>query len=142
MLSAVLLSAVAWPAFRDPARDGFPLSTYPMFSQRRGRVHEVVSARAVAADGGAVLVPPALIANAETMQAIRTLSRALRAGDREANALCSAIAERLARAGETWRRAVRVELITERVDAIDYLAGHARAEPLRVHARCPVRETP
>ena len=137
LLSVVLLGAVGWPAFRAPWEDGFPLSTYPMFAQRRGRVHEVVSARAVAADGGAELVPPSLIANAETMQAIRTLSRAIRAGEHEAERLCERIAGRLA-ADEAWRRSVRVELVTERVDAIDYLAGRAEAELVRVHARCPV----
>ena len=139
LLSVVLLGAVGWPAFRAPSDDGFPLSTYPMFAQRRGRVHEVVSARAVAADGGAKLVPPALIANAETMQAIRTLSRAIRAGEEDAQRLCEKIAERLATDDELGR-AVRVELVTERVDAIDYLAGRAQSELVRVHARCPVSQ--
>lgn len=136
-LSAVLLGAVGWPAFRAPSNDGFPLSTYPMFAQRRGRVHEVVSARAVDAEDGATLVPPGLIANAETMQAIRTLSRAIRAGEHEAQALCEGIAGRLA-ADARWQRTVRVELVTERVDAIEYLAGRAQSELVRVHARCPV----
>jgi len=136
-LSVVLLGAVGWPAFREPSNDGFPLSTYPMFAQRRGRVHEVVSARAVAADGSAVLVPAALIANAETMQAIRTLSRAIRAGEHESQQLCERIAGRLA-SDEQRRRSVRVELVTERVDAIEYLAGRAQSELVRVHARCPV----
>jgi hypothetical protein len=135
LLSVFLIGAVGWPAFREPSNDGFPLSTYPMFAQRRGRVHEVVSARAVAADGGTVLVPPELIANAETMQAIRTLSRAIRAGKGEAQRLCEQIALRLPAAGV---HAVRVELVTERVDAIDYLTRRARAELVRVHARCPV----
>lgn len=138
-LCAVLLGAVGWPALRAPSDDGFPLSTYPMFAQRRGRVHEVVSARAVAADGRALLVPPALIANAETMQAIRTLSRAIRAGEGEAQRLCERIALRLPAAGDSeLQRAVRVELVSERVDAIEYLAGRAQAELVRVHARCPV----
>lgn len=140
-LSLVLLGAVGWPAFRAPAEDGFPLSTYPMFAQRRGRVHEVVSARAVAADGSRLLVPPALIANAETMQAIRTVSRAIRAGEQEAVELCERIAARLRAADDpALRRAAHVELVTERVDAIDYLAGRAHAELVRVHARCPVSE--
>jgi hypothetical protein len=140
VLSTALVATVGWPAFRDPHDDGFPLSTYPMFAARRGRVHEVVSARAVAADGSRALVPPALIANAETMQAIRTLSRAIRAGEDEAKELCLGIAERLGHADEEGlKSAVRVELVTERVDAIDYLAGRAEAELVHVHARCPVR---
>jgi hypothetical protein len=110
-----------------------------MFAARRGRVHEVMSARAIAADGSEVRVPPSYIANAETMQAIRTLSRAIRDGQRESQALCVAIAGRLRDASEPeLKSAVRVELVTERVDAVEYLAGRARAQSARVHARCPL----
>jgi hypothetical protein len=112
-----------------------------MFASRRGRVHEVMSARAVFADGRELRVPPSYIANAETMQAIRTLSRAIRAGERESQALCVAIAARLRAASDAeLKGALRVELATERVDAIDYLAGRAHAESTHVHARCPVGE--
>lgn len=139
LVSAVLLGATAWPAFRAPSEDGFPLSTYPMFASRRGRVHEVVSARAVAADGSWVRVPPVFIANAETMQAIRTLSQAVRRGEAESLQLCAAIAGRLPDANDSaLSRALRVELVTEQVDAIEYLAGRARAESTHVHARCAV----
>jgi hypothetical protein len=139
VVSALLLGAVALPAFRAPSEDGFPLSTYPMFAQRRGRVHEVMSARAVAADGSEARVPPSYIANAETMQAIRTLTRAVRAGEAESRALCQGIAARLREASEPeLKRAVRVELVTERVDAIDYVAGHAQSLSSQVHARCKV----
>lgn len=142
LISAVLLGAVAAPGFRDPGDDGFPLSTYPMFATRRGRMHEVMSARAIAADGSEARVPPGYIANAETMQAIRTLTRAIRAGEGEARSLCKAIAERLQDASEPeLRAAVRVELVTERVDAIEYLAGRAQALEAQVHARCPVRRS-
>jgi len=143
LISAVLLGAVAAPGFRDPSADGYPLSTYPMFSQRRGRIHEVVSAWAITGDGRQERVPPRLIANAETMQAVRTLSSALRAGDRAALRLCRVIAERLRQApGPEIDGAVRVELVSERVDAIDYLAGRAQPLARRVHASCRVGEEP
>lgn len=110
-----------------------------MFASRRGRVHEVVSARAAFADGRWVRVPPVYVANAETMQAIRTLSRAVRSGERESLQLCAAIAGRLRASQDVdFKDAVRVELVTERVDALDYLAGRARSEAARVHARCVV----
>lgn len=143
LLSAVLLGAVAAPGFRDPHADGYPLSTYPMFSQRRGRIHEVTSARAVATDGTQARVPPRYIANAETMQAVRTLSSALRAGDRAALRLCRAIASRLRDArAPALRDAVRVELVSERVDAIAYLSGHAEPLARHVHASCPTGVQP
>lgn len=110
-----------------------------MFASRRGRVHEVVSAHAVAADGSWVRVPPVYVANAETMQAIRTLSQAVRRGEAESLQLCAAIAGRVRGASEAaLSDSVRIEIVTERVDAIDYLAGRARAEGTHVHARCHV----
>lgn len=134
-----VLSAVLAPAFRDPSDDGFPFSTYPMFAYRRGRTNAVASAIAIGADGQEAKVPPVYVANAESMQAFRTLARAVRAGSEESQRLCQAIAARLTSATEPeLARAVRVELVTESVDAIDYLAGRARPFGRLVHARCPV----
>jgi hypothetical protein len=139
LLSSVLLGAVVLPAFRDPTVDGYPFSTYPMFSNRRGRTNAVTSAVAIAADASEVKVPPAYVANAETMQAFYTLVRAVRAGQQESEELCQVIARRLPEASDqALARAVRVELVTESVDAIDYLAGRARPFDRRVHASCPV----
>lgn len=135
-LSLVLLGAAAYPGLRPPAEDGFPLSTYPMFSQHRPRVNDVVGALAVG-PGVEVRLSPAYIANAEAMQAMVTLKKTLRAGRGASQALCAAIAERVARAddpelaGAQW-----VELVTERVDAIDFLGGRAEPGQRRVHARC------
>ncbi|MEY4575865.1 MAG: hypothetical protein RL701_568 [Pseudomonadota bacterium] len=139
LLSSVLLGAVVLPAFRDPTVDGYPFSTYPMFSNRLGRTNAVTSAVAIAADASEVKVPPAYVANAETMQAFYTLVRAVRAGQQESEELCQVIARRLPEASDqALARAVRVELVTESVDAIDYLAGRARPFDRRVHASCPV----
>jgi hypothetical protein len=138
-VSAIVLGAMALPALRQPDDDGFPLSTYPMFSHRRGRVNDVTSALAVTADAHETRVPPRYVANAESMQAFYTLARAAAAGAGEAQALCEAIARRLPAAAEpALARAAHVELVTERVDAIDYLAGRAQPSGRRVHARCPV----
>jgi hypothetical protein len=138
--SAILLLVMAAPALRAPHDDGFPLSTYPMFAHRRGRTNDVTSAQAVAADASEQPVPPRFVANAETMQAFYRIARAVEAGPEQAQALCETIATRLQEAHEpAFARAVRVELVTERVDAIDYLAGRARPFERRVHARCPLQ---
>jgi hypothetical protein len=139
LVSAVVLGAMASPGLRAPHDDGFPLSTYPMFAHRRGRVNEVTSALAVAPDASEARVPPRYVANAESMQAFYTLARAVAAGSAAAQALCEAIAQRLPSASDPrLARAVRVELVTERVDAIDYLAGRVLPSGRQVHARCPV----
>ena len=134
-----MIVAVGAPAFRDPELDSYPLSTYPMFSRPRGRTNTVTSALAIRGERE-VKVPPEYVANAETMQAFRTLSTAVMAGGRAAEQLCQAIAGRLPAASDpALASAARVELITESVDAIDYLAGRAKPERRRVHARCAVK---
>lgn len=140
LLACVVLTATAAPALRDPEADAYPLSTYPMFSHRRGRTNAVTSAIAIARDKTEVKVPPRYVANSETMQAFYTLARAVRAGDDAARELCQVIAARLPNAAEPeLARAVRVELVSESVDAIDYLAGHAKPFDRHVHARCRVK---
>jgi hypothetical protein len=130
---------MAQPALRDPADDAYPLSTYPMFTHRRGRVNDVTSALAISADASEARVPPRYVANAETMQAFYRLARAVASGRESSVALCRTIAERIRHASAPeLSHAVRVELVTERVDAIDYLAGRAKPFGRRVHARCPV----
>jgi hypothetical protein len=141
VVSALVLGSMALPVLRQPDDDGFPLSTYPMFSHRRGRVNSVTSALAVSADAHETRVPPRYVANAESMQAFYTLARAAAAGADEAKALCEAIAQRLPSADDrALAQAVRVELVTERVDAIDYLAGRVKPSGRLVHASCPVSQ--
>jgi hypothetical protein len=143
-VSALTLAIVAWPATRSLEDDGFPLSTYPMFAYQKARVAEVTSALAVADDGHSEPIPPRYIANAETMQAIRTLRGAVLRGRRESLELCRAIAGRIATArAPELRDARHVEIVTGRVDTIDYLAGRAMPSTRRLHARCDVeRQAP
>jgi hypothetical protein len=143
LIALVVLGAEGAPAFRNPLVDAYPLSTYPMFSHRRGRTNSVTGAIAISADGSEARVPPRYVANSETMQAFYTLARAVRAGEEAAAELCRAIAARMPDAGDpALSQAVRVELISESVDAIDYLAGRAQPFDRRVHAHCdvPARE--
>jgi len=147
LISLVVLGAVALPAFRHPFDDAFPLSTYPMFSRSRGTDNVVASAVAIvvdtagAADSREVRVPPRYVANMETMLAFRTLARAVRSGPAAAQALCGRIAERLSRSGDgEFAGAERVELITERVDALEYLSGQVTPKERSVRARCRIRQ--
>jgi hypothetical protein len=141
LFSTVMIVAVGAPAFRSPDEDSYPLSTYPMFSRRRGRINTVMSALAIAGQRE-TKIPPEYVANAETMQAFRTLTTAVAAGGDAAQALCQTIAGRLPGAKDpALARAERVELVSESVDAIDYLAGRAKPEQRRVHARCVVDQS-
>jgi hypothetical protein len=133
------LLILGWPVTRQNIDDdGFPLSTYPMFAWPKGRVVSVTSAVAVSADGANTPVPPRYIANAETMQAIRTLLAAAR-HPRESLELCRAIASRLPSASAPELHDARhVEIVTGRVDTIEYLAGRATPSSRQLHARCDV----
>lgn len=141
LIAAIVLAATAAPALREPQDDSYPFSTYPMFTHRRGRTNRVSAAIAVSAEGSEARVPPAYVANAETMQAFYTIARAVAAGGGSARELCRGIAERIRGASdEALSHAVRVLLVSESVDAIDYLAGRAKPFDRRVHASCPVEQ--
>jgi hypothetical protein len=140
-LSFVMLGAVLSPALRDPNDDGFPLSTYPMFSRNRGRASSVTSALAVGPGGVEVAVPPALLGTSETMQAFRILSKGVHAGPRSAKNLCRTLAERVAASRDAaFAGATQVALVTQEFDSIEYLAGRRTPLSRVVNARCAVPE--
>lgn len=143
-VSALTLAILAWPATQNLDADGFPLSTYPMFAYRKARIAEITSALAISETGQSAPVPPRYIANSETMLAIRTLRAAVARGPVESLALCRAIAGRIrAASAQELRDARSVEIVSGRVDTIDYLAGRAMPSSRRLHARCDVeRQVP
>jgi len=141
LVGALVLGAAIWPAFRDPHDDDFPLSTYPMFANDRGKVARVVRAVAVSPDGAEHRIAPELVSNAEAMQVVSTLQRTFRAGQAESDRLCRAIAGRLRTSGDaTMAGAARVELQSLAVDSVRYLGGDTAPISRRVHAACPVAE--
>jgi hypothetical protein len=139
LVSTLLLAAVLYPASLDPEDDSFPLSTYPMFSRERPRTASITSALALGAGGFERAVPPRYVANAETMQALQTLSKAVAAGPKQADRLCRAIAARLAEDRDSgFAAATVITLVTQTVDSIRYLAGEHGALARVTHARCAV----
>jgi hypothetical protein len=137
--SALMLAAVLSPALRDPDDDGFPLSTYPMFSRNRGRTSRVTTALAIDAAGAERPVPPRLVGTSETMQALRILTKGVHDGPESAARLCQAIAARLAQDDDaSFRSARSVVLVTQEVDAIAYLGGDRTPLSRTQNARCAV----
>ena len=141
-LSAIVLAAVLSPLRvdpQDPAQDSFPLSTYPMFSYDRGREASVTIALAVGRDGYEAAIPPSFVATSETMQAMKTLAKSVRAGGERARELCRAIAERVASSPDpVFARATHVTFVRATYDSIDYLAGKRVPLAREVHMRCRV----
>jgi len=135
-LSLSLLAAVAYPAFLEPYEDGYPLSTYPMFSNPRPRTVQVTRAIALG-DGVAVAVPPAYVANSEAMQALQTLKKSVADGHRAQLRLCEHIVSRIQAAHDAdFAGADRVELQTVTLDSIAYLGGQLEPLSSRTHVRC------
>jgi len=107
-----------------------------MFARKKGNplVHRVV---AYDAAGGRVRISPEMIANDEVMQAARTVYHAIRQG-REATArLCRETAGRVSGTPD-FDAVVRLEVVSDRFDAVGYFTGDRT--PLRSwhHATCEV----
>ncbi|MFP4513869.1 MAG: hypothetical protein ACLFRV_13055 [Acidimicrobiales bacterium] len=138
--AAVIVAAMVAPAVLDPPRDGFPLSTYPMFAFDRGSVTSVTTAVGVTDADERVRLSPYLLAGAdEAILAVRTARIAV--AEENPDRWCEEVASRVAAlpgAVVSSERVVTIEVVTETHDAVATLAG--TAEPLRVvpHVTCPV----
>jgi hypothetical protein len=132
-----LLLAVLWPILRDPPRDGFPLSNYPMFSADRDTAEaDIGHVVGFSREGRHRPVTPAIVGSEEVMQAFQTVKLAIGRGD--AVELCRQAAERV-QADPAYADLERLEVRTDRYDALAYFAGDTKPRRTQVHARCPVR---
>lgn len=139
LLSAGLLLAVTSPAFRDPPRDDFPLSSYPMFTSRRGDVASVRTVLGVTRQGRHETLDPLRIAgDSWVILAAATVDEAVRAGPDAARALCDAVARRVAADPARRGRLASLEVVTEVYDTRRFFAGDEAPRERRVHASCPV----
>jgi len=126
-----------WPAFRAPPIDSYPLSTYPMFSQRRGQpwLHRVA---ALDASGTAAPLAPKLIANAETLQAAVTIRRAVDGGKGAMKTLCAEVAARVSRDPELVS-VRRLQIQAVQYDPVEYFVGSREPMAARILFSCRVR---
>lgn len=134
--SAGLLLAVLWPILRDPPKDGFPLSNYPMFSaDRRNADAAVGHVVGFSREGRHRPVSPEMLGTEEIMQAHQVVSVAIRRS--YANDLCERVAQRV-RAEPEYADLERLEVRTDHYDALAYFAGETKPRASQVHARCSV----
>jgi hypothetical protein len=134
VVSIVTAFLVVQPAFRDPPRDSFPLSNYPMFAQELGTVNSANTVVGLTAAGDERQLSPRLIASTdEVIQAEGFVYSQLASGT--AAGLCRDVAERVASRGPG--DVVTVEVVTQRQDSVGYWRGERDAE-VTVHARCEV----
>jgi hypothetical protein len=133
----VFVVVLVSPALRG--RDSFPLSTYPMYAQDRGRTAELATVVGRRADGSLVRLGLRIVADTDDpLIAQSSVRRAIASG--RAGAWCRAAARRLGPAGgRAGGRAgvVEVRVVRERVDVVAMARGAQPVGELVVEASCP-----
>ncbi len=136
-LSLCVLLAMLSPVLRCEPVDGFPLTTYPMYSGAMGTTSRVRTLLGITASGEQELLSPALIAgDPSVILAVRTTTGA--SSPERRRALCTTVAGRVAADPDLRDRYVEVLFLTERYDAEAYFLGADMPEAIKIHARCPV----
>jgi hypothetical protein len=125
-VALVVLAPAAWPS----ADDGFPISTYPMFTAERGGVITIDTAVFVSGGHLERLSPEVIGGTDEIVLAAVTVTNAIHDGPTELDRLCAEIAGRVHRSGA-------VEIVTETHDTIALLRHDAPPLDVLVHRRCP-----
>jgi hypothetical protein len=135
VVSVLIVAAVAWPGVQwlvdDRPSDGFPISTYPMFTRDPGRIVELPTVVAIDPDGGVERLSPQEIAGTDqVIQASVAVRTAVARGPGAARALCREAAARVS-------GPAALEVVIERHDAIAWAADSA-TEPVerRTVAAC------
>ncbi len=118
-------------------RDGFPLSTYPMYSQVRGEEVTLATARAVGRDNSVSRLTLGVIGDSDDPLIVAgELRDAIRDG--RAKQRCVDIAERAAQWSGLPPDATTIEVVIERHDVVAQVEGNDSLVDRTVHARCEV----
>ncbi len=134
-MTAAVVAALVAPVALD--RDGFPLSTYPMYSRARGDRVTFATAQAVDPDGVASTLTLGVIGESDDPLVVAgELRDAI--GDGRAAQRCVDIAERAARWDGLPRSTVAIEVVTERHDVVAQVEDGNSLVDRTVHARCEV----
>lgn len=137
LVSAVAVVAVALPGIRTLASpgapDGFPLSTYPMFTRDPGREVDQPTVVAVSPGGDVERLSPGTIAGTDqVIQAGVAVRRAVAGGPAAAARLCAEVAGRVA-------APATVAVVVERHDVVAWSAGDREPLERRTVADCEAR---
>lgn len=137
VVTAAVVALLLSPVVLD--RDGFPLSTYPMYSRARPDVVSFVTAYGVGDDGARTRLSLAAVgASDDPLVVAGELRAAIDTG--RADARCAEIAERVGRSGTTVDSGpvVAIEVVRERRDAVAQVTEGDGLLERRVEATCEV----
>ena len=142
LLSAVTLLTVLAPVrenFSSKPVDSFPLSYFPMFSDRRTATFTGQTLFGVDAQGRRVRLPYRFAGSGGFNQVRRQIRAKVK--DHQTDDLCRTIAGRLARRSRSAPAGVRfiqVATVTHHVDS--FFAGDRNPAKEKIHSTCPVPE--
>jgi hypothetical protein len=135
LITAGVVGALVGPVVLD--RDGFPLSTYPMYSRARGDEVTFATAQAVDSSGTTSTLSLDIIgASDDPLIVAGELRDAIRDGRAEQR--CEEIAERAAQSSGLPSGRITIEVVTERHDVVAQVEGAASLLERTVHASCAV----
>jgi hypothetical protein len=135
LVTAGVIGALVAPVVRD--RDGFPLSTYPMYSRARGDAVTLATAQAIDPSGEVSTLTLGVIGDSDDPLIVAgELRDAIRDG--RADERCAEIARR----AQQWDRlpsdATSIEVVTERHEVVARVEGGDSLLARTVHASCEV----
>ena len=133
-VAVIALGATLSPLLRDPAdakEDGFPLSTYPMFAEKRDRKLRLAYPLGVTTAGERRTLRPIVVGTHEPIQAMVIINHAINRGEHEE--LCKRIAERVSDDPEL----AFVRIVVGTHDAVDLVLDGTLGKETEF-ARCPV----
>lgn len=120
VVSLALVGATLWPLTREPSDDGFPLSTYPMFSWKRPTKLRMTYGLGATATGERVYLSPWIAGSGEVLQARAIFERAASQGRAGLATLCAQIAARVATL-PAYTDVVTIRIVDGTHDAVEYL---------------------
>ena len=134
LITAGVVGALVAPVVLD--RDGFPLSTYPMYSRARGDAVTVATAQAVDASGTVATLTLGVIGDSDDPLIVAgELRDAIR--DDRAQERCLEIALRAAEWDDLPPGTSTIDVVTERHDVVAQVEGSSSLLDRTVHASCP-----
>lgn len=137
-VSVLFAAAVLSPLLRDPPRDSFPLSDYPMFSEPLAPTNSIVAVIGRGGDGSRHLLSPQFIGDSdEVMIALGTLRGIINEGAEATGHLCRSVAARVAQDSDEGIE--RIEVVTERYDTLAWFRGERDPVKVTLHADCAVK---
>jgi hypothetical protein len=138
VVTLLLCGSAAYPVLLPAWQDSFPLSTYPMFADRPGRL-KLSRLEAVLQNGQRLIVPPRAFGSGEELEASIQVEQAVRSGRAAMTYLCFNVAEKLARGGLSVELLEAVRVV---FDPIEYLESGPRPIEQKVLSRCRLAMPP